>query len=192
MLDPRRPLSNRYLTLAFASLLALMLTSCAATVTTVTPPSLLFEAQIVTADLGTIAAGGHSPIKDIACPVGYLAASGGIATLDNAPVASVSSPKSALSLAPLSGSNSRFFTLMRNVPISATTWRTEVYNGGSAAADAQVRVECLKTVNLQSQIVTTTLGAIAPGTNSAIKDTACPAGYFVAGGGPTTSGSCYM
>jgi hypothetical protein len=37
---------------------------------------------------------------------------------------------------------------------------------------------------LKSQIITKTLGSIAPGANSPIVDIACPSGYLVAGGGP--------
>jgi len=197
-LSPFRPLAR---ILAVTPLLAFLLAGCAVTTISTPPssstpaltppvlnltPAVLFEAQVVTVDLGTIAPGAHSAIKDIACPAGYLVASGGLATLDNAPLASVSSAKAALPFAPLSGSPSRFFTSMWNAPINPTTWRVEVYNGGGAAATAQARVECLKTAGLQSQIVATLFSTIAPNTNSAIKDTACPAGYFVAGGGPNS------
>lgn len=76
--------------------------------------------KVLTTDLGNVSAGANSPIIDTACPSGYLIAGGGLK----------------------SGDISQ--TLMQSLPINVTTWRSEVFNTGSATIAAQAQVDCLK------------------------------------------------
>jgi hypothetical protein len=118
--------------------------------------------QVVTKGMGSIGATTTSSIVDLSCPAGYLVAGGGI--------------------------NAGYGTLvtMSSAPINTTTWREEVYNTSGSAVSAQVQAECLKVSGLTGKLVITGLGNADAGTNSLIKDTACPAGYLVAGGGITS------
>jgi hypothetical protein len=120
------------------------------------------QSQIITKSLGTISAGTNSAITNITCPSGYLVAGGG--------------PKSGYTK----------FTLMQNAPLNTTTWRAEVFNNGAGPINVEIQVVCLKVSGLVSQIITKSLGAIGPNTNSMIADATCPSGYLVAGGGPNS------
>lgn len=76
--------------------------------------------QVVVAGLGNVNAGTNSTIADTACPSGYLVAGGGVS----------------------SGYTTQ--TVMQSDPISAITWRSEIFNTGGSAVSAQAQVECLK------------------------------------------------
>ncbi len=76
--------------------------------------------QVVVTGLGTVSPGTNSTITDTSCPSGYLVAGGGLS----------------------SGYATQ--TLMQSDPISASAWRSEVYNTGGSSISAQAQVECLK------------------------------------------------
>jgi hypothetical protein len=127
---------------------------------TATPrPSL--QAQLVTHLFDSIAPNTNSPIFDLKCPTGYVIAGGGV--------------------------NSGYATIapMEDAPISADTWRAEIFNTSTTQTiGVQVQVDCLKGVGvtLASQIVNGSLGTVDVGSaGSAVVN--CPAGYVVGGGG---------
>jgi hypothetical protein len=126
---------------------------------TATPKPTL-HATVVTRAFNPVGHSTNSNIIDLSCPAGYLVAGGGVS------------------------SGYTTFNLMWNAPISTTTWRGEIFNTDvSTTIYAQLQVVCLKVSGLVGQIITKGAGTIPSGSNSAITDVTCPAGYLAAGGG---------
>lgn len=120
--------------------------------------------QIVAQSLGSIASGGTGTAH-LTCPSGYVVAGGGF------------------------NSGYPTFNVVLNVPQNSTTWQAEVYNKGASAITLQAQVVCLAAPGLSFHMTTKSLGNALPTSNSSIADTACPAGFFVGGGGLNAGGN---
>jgi hypothetical protein len=129
---------------------------------TATPtPRPSLQAQLISHSFDSLAPNSNSPIADLTCPSGYVVAGGGV--------------------------QSGYSTIvpMEDAPITATTWRAEIFNTSSTQTiAAQVQIDCLKGVGvtLAAQIVNASLGTIVVGAPGSAVLT-CPSGSVIAGGG---------
>jgi hypothetical protein len=114
-----------------------------------------------------IAPGAVSPAVDIACPLGYLVASGG----------------------PIDTGFGHIIPI-QDAPASVTSWRAQIFNGTTVTLQPEFGVNCIKAtlgVSLTLRISQRGAGPIAPQSASGIIATTCPAGFVASGGGFTSS-----
>jgi hypothetical protein len=117
------------------------------------------RAQLLSHAFDSIAPGTDTPIVDIRCPYGYVAAGGGVTS-----------------------AGSTFFIMQSN-PGNPASWRTEIHNAGSGAISVSVQVVCLAAPGLTGYVVVHDFDNIAAASATKSVDLSCPQGYTVAGGG---------
>jgi hypothetical protein len=142
-------------------LLALAPTACSWQLPTATPP---ITAQLVVKDV-TPAPNAYTGNLDTSCPPGTVVTGGGLLT------------------------DSANFVLYVSAPISTTAWRINFHdNSGQAPIVAyHVQLICLTLAQGESAQLATQDLLVLPGAYTGPKNTACPAGTSLAGGGIDTT-----
>jgi hypothetical protein len=134
---------------------------------TTTPAHPALQAVNIRYNFSAIAPGTISSTVDIACPPGYLVASGG----------------------PLDSGFGHIVPL-QNAPATITSWRAQIFNGTATTLQPEFGINCVKTSSgapLTLKISDHSIGSIAPQTASGNIATSCPAGFVASGGGFTSN-----
>lgn len=117
------------------------------------------RAQLLSHTFDSIAPGTDTPIFDIRCPYGYVAAGGGVM------------------------STSSTFTIMQSNPGNPASWRSQIHNTGGGPVTVSVQIVCLAGPGLTAFVVVHDFFNMASGSATKSIDLPCPQGYTVAGGG---------
>jgi hypothetical protein len=137
---------------------------------TPTPNSVpTLHGQLLSVSFPSVSPGTTSSLLEAICPAGSLMAGAGIAVDKKLP-----------------------YTMVKDDPISTTTWQGEIYNAGATAITGHLSFVCLRFSGLVGQVISVDFGSINPHTGSATLDAVCPSGYRVAGGGFEGAGSTMM